>query len=140
MKKFNTYRSTATYSHSSPKKEQEITHQNTAKSSSYNINHDADSITKVNTCSRSAYQRATVSVPVAVKPFSFTGPTKTSCCGEPVIEEILCKKNCNDEICYFTISQKICVEIPVHFGATAHVGDSWVECHDASTEECDECD
>lgn len=93
-----------------------------------------------NTCTKSAYQRATVNVPVAVKPFALAGSTKTYCCSDPVIKGIRCNQYHNEEICYFTFSQEICVEVPIHFGAKACVGDSWVDCHGASTEECIDCD
>lgn len=92
------------------------------------------------TCIRKAYQKATVSTPVTIRPFSFAGPTKTVCCSEPVIKDIKFKPRCNEDVCYFTISQEICVEIPIHFGAQACLGDSWIDCHEASTEECDDCD
>lgn len=45
------------------------------------------------TCTRRAYQRANVSVPVSVKPFSFAGPTNTLCCSDPVIKNIRCVGN-----------------------------------------------
>ncbi|MDD4803107.1 MAG: hypothetical protein PHF24_09245 [Syntrophomonas sp.] len=110
----------------------------TNKNNLYKSDCDTKPTDLCNTCRKSAYQKATVNVPVAVKPFSFIGPTKTSCSNEPVIEEMFCKNHCDKQICYFTISQEICVEIPVYFGANASAGKSWVECHEASTEDCEE--
>lgn len=95
-----------------------------------------------NHCTRAVYQNAMVNVPVAIKPFSFAGQSSTYCCSEPTIKDIACRKNnCNDEeICYFTISQEICVEVPVHFGAKVSVGDSLIECGETLTEGCsDDC-
>lgn len=38
------------------------------------------------------------------------------------------------------MSQTICVEVPVNFGATAVVGDTFVDCIDASGEDiCRNC-
>jgi hypothetical protein len=35
-------------------------------------------------------------------------------------------------VCTFTITQEICVKVPVVFGATSDVGDTFVECKGAS--------
>ncbi len=92
------------------------------------------------TCSRLAYQRATVNVPVYVKPFSFVGPSHTYCSDEPAISNLHCQPHGKKQICCFTISQDICVEIPVHFGAHACAGESWIDCQSSSTESCGDCD
>lgn len=114
--------------------------------------HDTDSVVDINTCTASAYQRATVGIPFALKPFSFIGPTKTICCSDPIIKKIRyernckdCKKRCNDcedscsdQICYYTIIQEICVEIPVHIGAKAIAGECWIDCHEAWEHDCED--
>lgn len=42
--------------------------------------------------------------------------------------------------CAFTITQDICVAVPVEFGAVAAVGDSFVSCSDASDQDiCTTC-
>ena len=42
--------------------------------------------------------------------------------------------------CAFTITQDICVAVPVEFGAVASVGDSFVSCSDASDQDiCTTC-
>ena len=42
--------------------------------------------------------------------------------------------------CFFTITQDICVAVPVNFGAVATVGDSYVNCNGASEQEiCTDC-
>lgn len=93
------------------------------------------------TCPAVGYQRVSVCVPVSVSPFARTGKTVTKCCGEPVVVagETPCfgKKN---GVCSFTISQTICVEVPVNFGATATVGDTYVDCLGVSTDDiCTGC-
>lgn len=98
-----------------------------------------ESYTGINTCTKSAYQRAAVSVPIEVKPFAYTGPTQTLCCTDPIIKDIRCHSHCGHRVCYFTISQEICVEVPVHFGAKAEVGEAWIDCHEASTHPCVDC-
>lgn len=43
--------------------------------------------------------------------------------------------------CFFTISQNICVAVPVAFGAVATVGDSYISCNGASSQDiCAGCD
>jgi hypothetical protein len=93
---------------------------------------------KNSTCIKIAYQRALVTVPVAVKPYSVAGPTNTLCCSDPVITNVRWKGS-KEQVCYFTITQEICVEIPVHFGAEAHVGLPGVDCLGTSLEDCEDC-
>jgi hypothetical protein len=93
------------------------------------------------TCPAVGYQFATICVPVKVTPFAHAGATKTHCCGEPIIvdDKIECKGKVNTS-CEFTISQTICVEVPVEFGATATVGEAVVECGDVDTKDiCENC-
>lgn len=99
--------------------------------------------TEDKTCPATAFQSSKVCVPVSVKPFAKTGTTKTKCCGDPnvVPDTKICSGTKNGE-CTFTISQIICVEVPVEFGAKAEVGDTYVECLGVSNEEslCNECE
>lgn len=94
------------------------------------------------TCPAVGFQKVSVCVPVTVTPFANPGHTKTKCCGNPRVSssEMTCpgKKN---GVCTFTISQTICVEVPVEFGAKAEVGDTFVDCMGASSENiCLNCD
>lgn len=133
-KTFNCF---TTYKHSSGYRANE--HTAPRRTSQADRHHSDDEwLPGTNTCTRSAYQNATVNVPVAIRPTSFAGRSKIVCCSDPVIKGIRRKKHRDEQICYFTISQEICVEVPVHFGAEACIGQSWVECHDVSTDECDE--
>ncbi|MFA6948198.1 MAG: hypothetical protein WCQ72_04390 [Eubacteriales bacterium] len=91
-------------------------------------------------CPAVGYQRMDVCVPVTVAPYAHTDTVKTKCCGKPVITSAgkPCTGRKND-ICVFTVSQTICVEVPVIFGAAASVGDTYVNCLGASDESCDSC-
>ena len=43
--------------------------------------------------------------------------------------------------CTFTITQDVCVAVPVDFGAVATVGDAYVSCLNASADDiCTDCD
>ncbi|MGI5921507.1 MAG: hypothetical protein ACOX6I_07200 [Syntrophomonadaceae bacterium] len=98
-----------------------------------------EDITDDNTCTRTVHQKTMVNVPIAIKPFSFTGPTSTVCSSDPVIRNIRWTET-KEQVCYVTVSQEICVEIPLHFGAKAHVGPSWVECDKPSADSCEDCE
>ena len=93
------------------------------------------------TCPAVGYQRIGLCVPVTVTPFVHPKATKTKCCGNPKIKsgEMPCigKKN---GVCTFTISQTICIEVPVEFGATTTVDDIFVDCLGASADDiCSNC-
>lgn len=87
------------------------------------------------------YQSASVCVPVTVTPFANAEPTVTKCCGTPLISPG--KNTCvgtKNGTCLFTISQDICISVPVSFGAVATVGDAYVTCNGASADDiCTDC-
>ncbi len=93
------------------------------------------------TCPAVGYQSASICVPVTIKPFAKTGTTFTKCCGTPVV--MSGSEKCEGQVngtCVFTISQDICVAVPVEFGAVASVGDTYVNCNGASANDiCTEC-
>lgn len=89
-----------------------------------------------NTCTVKAAQKAIVNVPFSLKPFAVAGPANTLCLEEPVIKDVRCScHGTSNQVCYVTISQEICVEVPISFGAKVSVGKYWVEC----VEPCDNC-
>ena len=94
------------------------------------------------TCPSTGYQKLDVCVPVTVTPFAKAQSTKTNCCGDTVIVSgvDVCKGTKNGT-CTFTMRQTLCIEVPVAFGATAVVGDTYVDCLGASREDiCKNCD
>lgn len=94
------------------------------------------------TCPAVGYQSASICVPVTVTPFAQTGMTATKCCGTPVVTPG--REVCNgmkNGSCVFTITQDICVAVPVEFGAVATVGDTYVSCNEVSDNDiCTGCD
>lgn len=82
-------------------------------------------------CPVVGYQRSTVCVPITVTPFAHVGTPTTSCCGQPIVTA---GDGCprNGGVCHFTISQQICVAVPVEFGARAVAGTPSVQCGEAS--------
>lgn len=102
---------------------------------------DAISPAETQTCPAIGYQSASICVPVTVTPFAQTGATTTKCCGSAVITPGLttCGGMKNGS-CAFTITQDICVAVPVEFGAVATVGDSYVSCNEVSDQDiCTTC-
>lgn len=86
-------------------------------------------------CEKTVSQFANVCVPITIKPFACPGPSTTICCGDPVIGEEPCPGDvCGD--CTFTVTQLVCVEIPIEFGANAYAGKPSIDCGTASDESC----
>lgn len=101
----------------------------------------SDIIDNKQTCPTVAYQLSSVCVPVTVTPFATAGATITRCCKKPTVTagEYTCNGVKNGQ-CVFTISQDVCIEVPIEFGATAAVGDTYVACNGASADDiCPDC-
>lgn len=87
-------------------------------------------------CESVFYQKETVCVPVKVTPFATPGTAKATCCGEPIVRTgTQCSGN--QTSCSFTITQNLCVEIPISFGAVIETGTAVVQCGTVSETECD---
>jgi hypothetical protein len=88
-------------------------------------------------CTVNGQQLIDVRVPVTVKPFATIGTIVTRCCGEATITPgIDIDEGIIDGECNFTISQRLCVEVPVDFGADVEPGDTYVTC---TGEDCSDC-
>lgn len=87
-------------------------------------------------CSAVGVQDVVVCVPVTVRPFTEVGRIKTKCLGCAVVSDRpgYCHGK-KDEVCKFTISQKLRVEVPVAFGAKTEVGDTAVDCKCAENDD-----
>lgn len=100
-----------------------------------------EEITENQTCPAVGYQAASICVPVTIEPFAKAGATKTKCCGNASV--VPGRQVCGgvkNGACAFTISQNICVAVPVDFGAVATVGEAYVDCLGASADDiCTEC-
>ncbi|MDR2502458.1 MAG: hypothetical protein LBC78_04335 [Oscillospiraceae bacterium] len=71
---------------------------------------------------------AGVAVPVTVKPFAIPGPVCVKCCGEPTMSA---EERCRGKVggvCHFVIAQKIRIDVPIDFGASVKVGETFVDC------------
>lgn len=93
-------------------------------------------------CPAVGYQKVSVCVPVTVMPFAHAGAVRTKCCGAPVITTG--DGNCEGKkngVTTFTLSQTICIEVPIDFGATTAIGDTYVNSLGVSSYDiCSDCD
>lgn len=86
------------------------------------------------------YQAATVCVPVTVTPYANVGSTVTYGYGEAVITpKIAMLTDAANTSTSFTITQNICVAVPIQFGASASAGEPSVIGKTASSEMCRGC-
>lgn len=90
-------------------------------------------------CPTTSCQDINVCVPVTIKAFGEIGNVKTQCLGKAVVESgcDACKGKC-DDVCKFTVTQKLRVEVPVIFGAKVEGGEALIDC--GCAENADECD
>lgn len=89
----------------------------------------------VPSCESTFYQTETVCVPVTVTPFAKSKGATARCCGETVVTK---QDKCpmGKKSCVFTVTQPLCVEISIEFGADIDTGDASVICGDVSDEGC----
>lgn len=80
------------------------------------------------TCTSVTSQYADVSVPLKLSPYANVGALVTECCGEPVLALRPCQSgNCSCG-CEITITQTICIRIPIEYGTAADVGGTTAIC------------
>lgn len=87
-------------------------------------------------CESVFYQKEKVCVPVKVTPFAKPGIAKATCCGEPAVQQGM-QCSGNQTSCTFTITQNLCIEVPISFGAEIETGKIVVQCGEVSEKECD---
>ena len=76
-------------------------------------------------CVKTGYQYANVSVPIELKPSTKIGDIVVECCSEPVVD--CCENKCENK-CEITVTQKVCIKIPIHYQIDACVGESVINC------------
>ena len=92
-------------------------------------------------CSTVTSRSMEVCLPVSVKPFAKPGKGAVKCCGKHNIENgLICAKDAALN-CDFTVKQKICVELPIEFGAAVTHDEPNVECGktDSGNTGCEKC-
>ncbi|MFV0516587.1 MAG: hypothetical protein ACK5MV_04260 [Aminipila sp.] len=84
-------------------------------------------------CETIVNERVCVQATVTVTPNVDSGPSTSFCLGNPVIGS--CKGRLEPQ-CIFTVSQEICVEIPLTFSATATATENGLVCGGIDTQPC----
>lgn len=82
-------------------------------------------------CTGVGTQYADVSLHVRVQPYALLGEVKAACCGEPAVTV---RQACGG--CEITITQPVCIRIPVEYGAGAEAGELTVRCRCAPDGGC----
>ena len=86
-------------------------------------------------CQTTVNQRVTLCVPVTVTPFAIAGVITSECCGTPVLQSGTgACAGLPDTDCSFTITQDVCLQIPLAFGADATAGESYTTCQTPTVE------
>jgi hypothetical protein len=93
-------------------------------------------------CRVTAFQEMDVCVPITIEPFVKLGEAQVECIEEPCLIPTPCHTWNKNGTCRFTLSQKICVMVPIEFKANTSSGNISVICGDTSDEDCPshECD
>ena len=86
-------------------------------------------------CESTFYQTETVCVPVTVTPFAESKGATARCCGKTVVTK---QEKCptGSKSCMFTITQPLCIEVTIEFGADIDTGEASVICGDVSESGC----
>jgi hypothetical protein len=86
-------------------------------------------------CKSVFYQTEKVCVPVQVKPYAIPGVATATCCNEPTVSKgTTCTGNAAS--CSFTVTQELCIAVPISFGAEITTGTVALECGEVSETGC----
>lgn len=87
-------------------------------------------------CENTFFQRNRVCVPVTVTPFATPGEATVTCCGQPSVDT---RNTCpgTETSCTFTVTQELCIRIPISFGADVKTGTAKVQCGTVSETPCE---
>ena len=76
-------------------------------------------------CNKSGTQCVDISEEVVLTPTVTVGTVSTACQGTPAVD---CVTNAEGTACTVTLTQRVCVTIPVTFGVTKTDGDPSIMC------------
>lgn len=80
------------------------------------------------TCTSISSQYSDVSLPIKLRPYVSVGDLKTECVGEPIVALRASHNATCSYGCEITITQTICMSIPIEYGATADIGEAVANC------------
>ena len=84
----------------------------------------------LNGCNKVSTQCVDVTASVILSPTAVMGSPTVTCQGNPTIT---CATNADGTMCTVTMTQKVCVSIPVRYGTTISTCDPTISCADSCT-------
>lgn len=88
----------------------------------------------VSGCNKVGTQCVDVSAPLTLAPTAAVGTVAVSCQGSP---SITCVANAEGTSCTVTVTQRVCVSIPIRYGVTTTTGEPTISCADNCVGSCD---
>lgn len=77
-------------------------------------------------CTKMAQQYADISTPVSINSTATLGKIETECCGEPTV---CCEETPCDNTSRITITQKVCIKIPISYKIDACIEEDGISCN-----------
>ncbi len=87
----------------------------------------------INGCSKVSTQCVDVSAPVVLAPTASLGSPTVTCQGSP---SVTCVTSSDKTYCTVTLTQQVCVSIPVCYGVSIATGEVTIACADGGTGGC----
>lgn len=98
------------------------------------INEETPSLTQAETscpldgCNKVVTQCVDVTAPLTMTPTAVLGSMSVTCQGAP---RVVCTADASGESCTVTMTQQVCVSVPVRFGVSIAAGDKTIGCADS---------
>ena len=90
----------------------------------------------VSGCNKVSTQCVDVSAPVVLSPTATLGTPTVTCQGSP---NVTCVTSSDRTYCTVTLTQQVCVSIPVCYGVSISTGDTTIACSDGGAGCCCRC-
>ena len=90
----------------------------------------------LNGCSKIGTQCVDIAASVTLTPTASVGAVTVACQGTPTVT---CQTNGDASSCLLTITQEVCVSVPVTYGVTLTNGDATIACTDNNCIGCGCC-
>ena len=87
-------------------------------------------------CSKTGTQCVDIAAPLVLTPSAAVGTVSVTCQGSP---SIACVTEEDGSCCTVTMTQQICVSVPVRYGVTIATGEPTIACADNSCVGCGPC-
>ena len=87
-----------------------------------------------NNCNKVGAQSVDIAAPLVLTPSASVGTVTVSCQGVPTVE---CIAESNGSRCVVTMTQQLCVSVPVRYGVTLTPGEPTIACAGDCTCRCD---